>query len=138
MTGMGRPDWWHPMIPSEEQRKIRPKARHHYVGHWACENKLWRYFDAMSPAHQSILFDPEKVRCERRVEFGSGTEFNAYWCHRWTFYRCSDSSRLADVFVTTFFHCANSTHWVDDGMDGAIHSDDVKAMAGMWERALER
>lgn len=131
------PEWWHPLQLSAEQQAQHPSRSHHIIGDEDAERWLWRYIRQMQPGHRKWLFDPANVHCERRFEFGSGTELNAYWCHRWVFTRVGDGSQLAQVYITPYFCYNHSKVEIDDGTNDLIPNNDVKGMARVWEKGID-
>ncbi len=132
------PEWWHPLEPTPQQLEAHKSLNHTGCCDYGANQWVWRFLKAMSAQHQAWLNDPANVRCERTVEFGSGSELNAYWCHRWRWFRQTDGSILAEAYVTPYFQFRHSTLVVDDGTDDLLSHNNVEGMARMWEKAIDK
>ena len=133
------PAWAH-LLPPPSEEEIAAKmltGHHNFPGDYLLEAWLWRYLRGLSADELAWLSSPA-VRVERRYEYPSGTEWNSYWGHHWSWTRTRDGHEFAHLKVTTFFRNAHSRFWVDDGTEDLIQYSDVDGMVAMWKKAIAR
>jgi hypothetical protein len=134
---MNMPDWWHPLVLTDEHVVGHPGSYAHYIRDEDCEKFLWRALRGLPESERSWLYS-SAVRVERSIVYLSGTEHNGYWGHEWTWVVAKTDEVFAWLKLTSFFRNNRSDLQLNDGTSNVIDINDVNAVTGMWKKTIRR